>query len=76
VVLSVRVHFPYIECDPFDISRREQRRHYRVILVVVLVHAIAAGDLEIGEPREATADFGEERKYRETGTEVAGVPAD
>jgi hypothetical protein len=42
----------------------------------LLVYSITSGDLKIGEPGEATADFGKGRNYCATGMEVAGVAAD
>jgi hypothetical protein len=48
VVLGVLVHLPEIVGTPprLDVLDRQHRGHHRVVLVVVLVHAVAADDLQ------------------------------
>ena len=60
VVLGVGVDLPGVEpAQAQDVPRGQQRGHHRVILVVVLVHAVAAGQLEVGQVGQPAADHGQ-----------------
>ena len=53
MILGVLVHFPNVKlilsCK--DILRVEHRRHHGVVLIVVLMHAVAAHQVDIGAVR-------------------------
>src|SRR3981081_4520402 len=51
VVLRVPVHLPDVVqlAAGENVLDGEHRRHHRVVLVVVLVHAVAAGDVQVGK---------------------------
>src|SRR5215510_1045599 len=49
MVFLLDVHLPEIERLAEDVARREQARQHRVVLVVVLVHAVAADELQVGD---------------------------
>ena len=57
VVLGVRVDLPGIElAEAHDVPGGEERGHHRVVLVVVLVHAVPAGQLEVAQVLEPVPD--------------------
>src|SRR5215471_5194331 len=49
VVFLLDVHLPQVEPLAEDVARRQDARQHRVVLVVVLVHAVAADELKVGD---------------------------
>src|SRR5262249_6033826 len=56
MVFLLDVHLPEIEPLAEDVARRQQAGQHRVILVVVLVHAVAAHELQVRDVRQAVPD--------------------
>ena len=59
VILVVGVHAPDVMMRAEQVLDRQHGRNHRVILVVVLVHAVAAGNLEILERIQVRPNHGE-----------------
>src|SRR3954465_4685465 len=53
MVFLLDVDLPEVEPLAEDVARRQDSRQHRVILVVVFVHAVAADELQVADPRQA-----------------------